>query len=81
MNFTLLKTGKMTTIKGYVARDLSTKDFERGDLFCYLDVPKREDGLWVMSNNYDGSYFRLPTESFKNIDWTDEPVEVEITIK
>lgn len=63
-------------IKGWIARDKS------GDIHFFNVKPYREyPVLWWQTNVDIDDMFYLPPESFPEVKWEDEPVEVEIAIK
>ena len=60
-------------LKGWVAKD------EDGGIFFHLDnKPKRREWFW---NQSLFSCFILPKDSFPDLTWEDEPIEVTIEIK
>lgn len=59
-----------TVIQGWVARDFD------GDVFLYQNEPDRNEIAW---NGY--MMHSLPVDSFPNLTWDSDPIEVEITIK
>lgn len=59
-----------TVISGWVARDFD------GDVFLYQNEPDRNEIAW---NGY--MMHSLPVDSFPDLTWDDDPIEVELTIK
>lgn len=59
-----------TVISGWVARDYD------GDVFLYQNEPDRNEIAW---NGY--MMHSLPIDSFPDLTWDDDPIEVEIIIK
>lgn len=59
-------------LTGWVARD------KNGEIYVYGDYPEKdsERPIWIGSNSIN-----LYQESFPNLKWEDEPMEVEITIR
>ena len=64
-------------LKGYVARD---KAGAPTNLFLYLIKPKLSEVYegWVV---YDSIAMGLNKDWFPELKWSDEPIEVELTIK
>ena len=59
-----------TVIQGWVARDFD------GDVFLYQNEPDRNEIAW---NGY--MMHSLPVDSFPDLTWESDPIEVEIIIK
>lgn len=59
-----------TMIQGWVARDFD------GDVFLYQNEPDRNEIAW---NGY--IMHSLPVDSFPDLTWESDPLEVEIIIK
>lgn len=59
-----------TVIQGWVARDFD------GDVFLYQNEPDRNEIAW---NGY--MMHSLPVDSFPDLTWDSDPLEVEIIIK
>lgn len=57
-------------ISGWVARDCD------GDVFLYQNEPDRNEIAW---NGY--MMHSLPIDSFPDLTWDDDPIEVELTVK
>ena len=57
-------------LTGWVVRDRS------GEIWVHDAYPKKEYEIWV-----EGRYLPLNQNSFPDLKWEDEPVEVEITIR
>ncbi len=70
LDFALDPPHPEATISGWVCRD---KD---GTLCLYYEKPMRGKEEWF--GNYDR---QLPEDSFPDLTWQDEPIEVEIQIK
>ena len=61
-----------TVTQGWVARD------NNGELYIYSEKPKRMQCLfWTQGN----TFLPISPELFPSLTWSDEPIEVEITIK
>lgn len=70
------KDADETAISGWVARD------EDGDLYTYIDKPKREDVPWDDATYWVGKTFiELDSTLFPDLTWESEPEPVEIIIK
>lgn len=64
------KTAEDTVIQGWVARDCD------GDVFLYQNEPDRNEMFW---NGY--MMHSLPIDSFPDLTWESDPIEVEIILK
>lgn len=59
-----------TVISGWVARDAD------GDMFLYQNEPNRIEITW-----FGYMMHSLPKDSFPDLTWDDDPIEVELIIK
>lgn len=64
------KDAEDTVIKGWVARDAD------GDMFLYQNEPDRIEITW-----FGYMMHSLPKDSFPDLTWDDDPIEVELIIK
>lgn len=78
---------EITKLKGWIARNRFVQWTSKGpnfdglgDLNFFVNKPKREgtDGWWW---NVKGDKLKLNENSFPKLKWTDEPIEVQLTIK
>lgn len=60
-------------IKGWVARDK-----RNNEISVYAEKPLRADCWWALNG---GGYITLNENTFPELTWEDEPIEVELTIK
>lgn len=67
------KNSEETVIKGWVAKDADTQG-----LYLYSSMPTREINMW---NGHGSLLMPLDANSFPDLTWDDEPIEVEIIIK
>lgn len=67
-------------IKGWVARDQLIGE-DKTDLYFGYEKPKRiESGQYITWWGF-GDFISLPKKMFPSLSCTDEPIEVELTIK
>lgn len=71
LDFNLDSPHPEATISGWVARD------EGGGLYLHSIQPRKGAMEW----HGDRQPLTLPIDSFPDLTWQDEPIEVEITIK
>lgn len=64
-------------IKGWIARD---KTRITTDLYLYQQKPKFNE-LFEGWDTSESAYMKLPSDWFPDLKYTDEPIEVELTIK
>jgi len=70
------KGAENTVIQGWVARD------EDGELFLYIESPKREYGDWETPSIWASETFaQLDSTLFPDLTWESDPLQVEIILK
>lgn len=70
------KDAEETVIHGWVARD------EDGELFLYIESPKREYGNWETPSIWASETFaQLDSTLFPDLTWESDPELVEIILK
>lgn len=72
LDFNIPRPKQTVTIEGWVARS------KRGYLSLFDCLPKRCCGVWLKTRGYYQS--TIPTDSFPDLKWTDEPLAVTIQI-
>lgn len=63
---------KLPKIKGWIAREKSNEL-----IFSYINKPKRSDNEWI----YDGLIATLDPNTFLDLTFVDDPIEVELLIR
>lgn len=68
-------------IKGWIARDKHTQNAARSDLYLFSQRPEwsESQSSWLALSAF--FLFPIPSKWFPEMKYTDEPVEVELTIK
>lgn len=71
-----MKDKEIIKIKGFVARDECDNE-----LCVYTSKPQRNEDLHMWEIDSAGDWFAIDEKYFPEVQFSDEPIEVEVTIK